>query len=131
MFWFRTFALGLLGACCLLLAMRPPISVVASEPGRIVVVSSPTVLHCPEASRSEPPVTVVDVAPGVTAQQLASLIVLAPGERITAIDDREVPPGVTDRAALESVEIHAGHYLDLAIATRGVAGARRVLVLLR
>lgn len=132
MFWFRSFALGLLGACCLLLAMRPPIAVVASEPGKILVVSSPSMLSCPSPAppRVEPPVTVVDVAAGVSAEQLATLVVLAPGERIVAIDDVAVAPGITSRAALAALAPKAGRYIDLTVDTYGPQ-SRRVLVLLR
>lgn len=123
MFWFRSFALGLLGACCLLLAMRPPVSiittVIATPP------SPPGACAAAPPARTQPDVTVIDVAPGVSSETLAQLIDLAANERIAAVDDVPVPSHTNAHGALELPE---RQYIDLDIVNAsGVS--RRVLVL--
>jgi hypothetical protein len=131
MFVYRSLALGLLGACCLLLAMRPPISVVSQCPGQVVLVSSPDATHQMECAPTQPehsPPTIVDVAPGITSQQLPLLIVLAPGEQIAAIDDVAVASPLDAGIKLASIDLRSQRYIDLEIA--GTHGTRRMLVLL-
>jgi hypothetical protein len=73
---FRSLVIGLLGACCLLLARRQHVSVHA-----------PLVIR-PGISTfdgSRPP-TIVDVSPLVAENQLVSLVRLAPGEHITSLE---------------------------------------------
>ena len=125
MFWFRSFAVGLLGACCLLLATRPQTSLVLGNAPPILVLPQPA--HCEAPPSSAVPVTVIDVAPGVTGTLLAQLIVLAANERITAIDDVHVAEGRTALAALGPLH---RQYVDVAI-TSDVGASRRVLVLAR
>jgi hypothetical protein len=138
MLWYRAFGLGLLGACCVLLAMRPPAALVC-EPGRVVVLSpafaqAPAHHRCRSPSPSHGP-TIIDVAPGVTASQIARLLVLAPGERVLSIDDLPVTGDVEAGVALASSHRRiAGaqdgqrRFLDVVVA--GDHGTRRVLVLL-
>jgi len=52
MFVYRSIALGLLGACCLLLAMRPPIAVVSQTPGQIIVASSREAIATPKPAKA-------------------------------------------------------------------------------
>lgn len=125
MFWFRSFAVGLLGACCLLLATRPQTTLVLGNSPPIIMV--PPAERCDDAPPPAVPVTVIDVAPGVTGTLLAQLIVLAANERITAIDDVRVDEGRTALAALGPLQ---RQYVDVAI-TSDVGAARRVLVLAR
>ena len=123
MFLFRSFSVGLIGACCLLLATRPQTALVLAGPPQVVVMpaSEPT---C-EAPPSAPGVTVIDVAPSVTGELLAQMIALAANERITAIDDVPVRDG---RAALSALALDGRQYVDVQIGSD--AGAtRRVLVL--
>lgn len=125
---FRSFALGLLGACCLLLAMRPPIAVMTSA-GQVVVVSSPTIVQCTTEApeRAESAATVIDVAPGVPVLMILNLIVLAPNERIAAIDD---VPVTSAGPTLSLMERTPRRYIDFTVVSDANA-SRRVLVLLR
>jgi hypothetical protein len=126
MFVYRSIALGLLGACCLLLAMRPPIAVVSHAPGQILVASSREVasVHACVAPGS----TIVDVATGVNAAQLAALLHLLPDERVVSIDDVPVAGTLDAGVALAGVELRRGRYVDLGV--KSDWGERRVLVLL-
>jgi hypothetical protein len=127
MFVYRSIALGLLGACCLLLAMRPPITVVSHAPGQILVASSRTSV-VPLAPCVAPGSTIVDVAPGVSASQLAGLLRLSPDERVVTIDDVPVAGTLDAGVALASVELRPGRYLDVGVKSEW--SERRVLVLL-
>jgi hypothetical protein len=127
MFVYRSIALGLLGACCLLLAMRPPITVVSHAPGQILVASSRDAA-APLRPCVTPGSTIVDVAPGVTASQLAALLHLLPDERVVSIDDVPVSGTLDAGVALASVDLHRGRYLDLGV--KNDFSERRVLVLL-
>jgi hypothetical protein len=127
MFVYRSLALGLLGACCLLLAMRPPPVVVSHAPGSIMDASP-----CEALASLRPCVapgsTIVDVAPGMSASQLAGLLHLLPDERVVSIDDIPVAGTLDAGVALAAVDLHSGHYLDLGVKSEW--GERRVLVLL-
>ena len=125
---YRSFALGLLGACCLLLATRPQGSVILNP---VVVVPTDDAVSSTScrpalcASPMGPPVTVVDVAPNVTGAMLAQLIVLAGNERIARIDDAPVADA---RVALASLELAGRRYVDIAV-ENDAGSERRVLVL--
>lgn len=116
MFLFRSLAIGLLGACVMMLAYRPAYEVRLVEASR-----PPPVIASPAAA-------IVDVAAGVPAAQLPALIALAPGEHVVSIDDRAVANDLDAGAALAAAETRPGSFLDLAI--DGARGSRRVLVLL-
>src|SRR4051812_1263181 len=111
MLLFRSVAIGLLGACVLLLAQRPP-PIVQIE--REVVV----------APRAPAPM-IIDVAPGLSSTQLAQLIRLAPDERVTAVDDHPVTSSLDAGTVLG--EPGSRRFVDLAVAGR--TGERRILVL--
>ena len=125
MFLFRSISVGLIGACCLLLATRPQTA--------LVLGNSRPILVMPPASGPEPAceapgapmVTVIDVAPSVTGEMVAQLIALAANEHIMAIDDVPVRDG---RAALSALALEGRQYVDVEIA-RDAGGSRRVLVL--
>ncbi|HEY1555700.1 MAG TPA: hypothetical protein VGF94_12770 [Kofleriaceae bacterium] len=121
---FRSFAIGLLASCLVMLVVRPRIQIVLPRPA-----PPPRVLHRVVA---EPAATIIDVAPGLGAAQIAPLVHLAPGERVVALDDRRVPSELAAGAELAAeLEADLGtphRFVDLAIA--GPGGARRVLVLL-
>ncbi len=124
MFLFRSLSVGLIGACCLLLATRPQTAVVLANSPPILVMPAADEPTC-DAPPSAPGVTVIDVAPSVTGELLAQLIALASNERITAIDDVAVRDG---HAALSALALDGRQYVDVHIASD--AGAtRRVLVL--
>lgn len=116
MLLFRSVAIGLLGACFLLLATHTTHVRVERE-REIVQVPGP---------RAAPSATIIDVAPGLPADQIAPLIKLDTNERIVAVDDH---PVASDLAAGTVLVASAGgrRYVDLTIA--GFSGERRVLVL--
>jgi hypothetical protein len=105
---FRSLAVGLSAAFFALLVMRPSVVYV-----HVPVIDTPVV----EAPRLAPP-TIVDVAPGVSLDQLPFVLTLAPDERITSVDSLE----------LARLDRHRNQFVDLTVS--GAAGERRVLVLL-
>ena len=118
MLLFRSIVVGLLGACCLLLAVRPrceiavrslPRSRPTVRPGR----PAPDDHRCRAAGRAE--------------ASSPKLVRLAPGEHVIAIDDARVA-GDSRRARCSQVDQRPEHYVDLTVA--GPLGERRVLVLL-
>jgi hypothetical protein len=119
MLLFRSIVVGLLGACCLLLAVRPRCEIaVRSLPAGPARVSS----------WEGPRPTIIDVAPLIAPGELAKLLRLAPGEHVIAIDDARVAGDLEAGALLAKVELAPKHYVDLTVA--GSLGERRVLVLL-
>ena len=130
MLLFRSLTLGLLGACFLLIATRPTVEIRRSCPMQtptlalaqrpIIALESPRPLSLPPA--------VVDVAPGVSASQLASLVRLDEGERVATIDDRAVSGTLDAGVALAALDLTSRRYIDLGV--EGPRGTRRVLVLL-
>jgi len=113
MLLFRSLSVGLLGACVLLLATRrtPPPRIEHEK--ELVAVAS----HAP---------TIIDVAPNVSAAQIATLVRLAPNERVTAVDDHPVTGNLDARTVIGSPIGH--EFIDLTIA--GGGRERRVLVLI-
>jgi hypothetical protein len=114
MLLFRSLSVGLLAACVCLLAQRPIQRVVQVEHERELV-----------AVPRSPAPTIIDVAPGLTATQIAQLVHLAPDERVTSVDDQPVT-GNLDAGTV--IEPHDRHFVDLTVASR--TGERRVLVLI-
>ncbi len=112
---FRSLALGLAGACLLLLAFRPAYVV------RLESAPAPPVATAGNAA------TLVDIGPAVAPQQVAALIHLAPGEHVVDIDDHPVAGDLDAGAALASHVLQAGSYIDLTVA--GAFHTRRILVL--
>ena len=76
MLWYRSIVVGLLGACCLLLAQRPRCEV------RAPLVIQPGISTW---DGTRPP-TIVDVSPLVAQDQLVSLVRVQPGEHIQSIE---------------------------------------------
>lgn len=111
---FRSLALGLVGACFLLLVFRPAyeIRVEQPQPGPLVRDTS----------------TIIDVASGVDPAQLSALIKLGPGEHVVAVDDTPVADDLDAGAAIASRDRMAGSFIDLEVASARTK--RRVLVLL-
>lgn len=110
---FRSIALGLLGACFLLLATRPLYEVRLVQP-------PPRVLP--------PAASIVDVSSVVAPSSIGSLVRLGPDERVVAVDDHPVYDPVDAALRLQHRAPHAGEYVDLTVA--GPVSTRRVLVLL-
>ena len=121
MLLFRSLTIGLLGACILLIArLEQPTATVIIKPEATLALPAPAL-----ASSA----TIVDVAPGVRAQDVPALIRLAPGERVVAVDDRRVDSDLAAGVAIASRAPSAGTFVDLDI--EGAGGSqRRVLVLL-
>jgi hypothetical protein len=114
MLLFRSLALGLLGACFLLLALRP--AALTHVVDRVVY------------RQAAPAATLVDVAMGVPATQLGSLIHLDAGEHVISIDDRPVTGDLDAGAVLAQLSSRPA-FVDLEIAG-GHGGQRRVVLLL-
>jgi hypothetical protein len=148
MLLFRSLTLGLIGACLLLVATRPTVEIhrsCAMEPPMLAVAghahparpvvdargstmrAAATVLPAVARPVTLPP-AVVDVAPGVSASQLASLVRLEEGEHVTSIDDRAVAGDLDAGVKLAALDLGSRRYIDLGV--EGPRGARRVLVLL-
>ena len=81
----------------------------------------------PRVAATEP-VSVVDVARGVDAGTLATVVRLREDERVTAIDDQPVANDFAAGAAISARALGAGTYLDLTVTSPH--GQRRVLVLM-
>jgi hypothetical protein len=112
----RSVTTGLVAACVVLAAMaRPP--VLPSVP-----------MSAPPSEATTTPVSIVDVAGGVPASQLATLVHLRAGEAVTAIDDQAVGTELAAGAVIASLPARPGSYIDLTLA--GPNGERRVLLLL-
>lgn len=80
------------------------------------------------ATAAYEPVTVVDVARGVDAAALGSLVQLRVDERVTAVDDQPVANDFAAGALLTERALGPGKYVDLTVT--GAQGSRRVLVLM-
>ena len=117
MLLFRSLALGILGACLMLLAQRPECEVrLAQLPPVVRTVQAP------------PPASIVDIASGVAPTQLGSLVHLSPGEHVIAVGERPVAGDLEAGALLAQLDARSGNYVDLTVA--GSTGPRRLLVLL-
>jgi len=117
MLLFRSAVLGLVGACFLLLATRRPVRPHVDREREIIY-------------RPAPPVaTIVDVAAGLTPEQLGSLVRLEPSEHVIAVGERAVTGDLDAGAVLAKVEPHAPQFVDLTFAG-GRGGQRRIVLLL-
>jgi hypothetical protein len=121
MMLFRSFAVGLLGACLLLVLLRPPRVV---RPRRIEHDRELVAIAAAVPSRAP---TIIDVAPGASASQIARLVRLAADERITAVDDRPVTGNLDAGTAIARPTGRT--FIDLTIAGPDPGMQRRVLVL--
>jgi hypothetical protein len=116
MLLFRSIAIGLLGACFLLLATHSTTVRVERE-----VQVMPVVQPRPPAAA-----TIIDVAPGLSPAQIVGLIRVEANEHIIAVDDRSMANDFEVGTAIAST--HDKKYLDLTVG--GISGERRILVLL-
>jgi hypothetical protein len=114
MLLFRSLSLGLLGACLYFVVF--PTSPAASP--------APTIVYQTSAEPLPSAVTVLDVAPGIGNDDIATMIRLREGEHVVAVGERKVE---TDLAAGAAIRGTVGDYLDLTV--DGPHGERRVLVL--
>ena len=122
----RSFAVGLSAAFFALLVMRPSVVVVRDRPG------IPATFFIERDAKANAPVslppTIVDVAPGVSPDQLSPLLRLAPGERIAYANDVAVPADLPASFVFAQRASYSGKFFDLVVS--GPAGDRRVLVLM-
>ena len=123
MFLLRVVTTALCATSVVLLLIPQPVRIVTPEA---------TPLPIPELGRCRlervQPLTVIDVAAGVTASQLDGLLHLHAGERITAVNDHPLARGVAPATLIGPLAPAPGGYLDLTVT--GDATERRVLVLL-
>ena len=103
MMLFRSLTVGLLGACLVLILLRPD--------------AVPRVEHERElvATRADLP-TIIDVAPGISTSQIAH-VRLAPNERVTAVDDQPVTGNLDAGAVIAPPTGRA--FIDLTISRLG------------
>jgi hypothetical protein len=116
--WFLVCA-GCAAALATMATARPSPMVVVQAP----IAPPPVVVHAPG-----PALRVIDAVHGLTGEALAGVLRLERCERIAAIDDRGVRPGVAPAAALAAAGLAAPRALDLAI--EGGPAERRVIVVL-
>ncbi len=138
-----TFAIGLTLGCALLLVPRQPIqvapyieialppSIEQTRPSPVDGEPFPTLaLHDLRVAAAWPAAapTIIDVAPGITAAQLALAIRLAPDEYIVGIDGVPVQGDLDAGVQLASLDRRSRQFLDLQV--RGPVGERRIVVLM-
>lgn len=115
----HVFSTGLIGAIAWLILGLLPWPVTDS---RVVTPASTS----SSRATSTTPAAILDVAPGVT--DVASIVRLAPGERVTSVGAEPVASDLAAGAAIAALPRGPGRYVDLTVA-RGDA-ERRVIVLL-
>lgn len=131
MLLFRSFAIGLSAACFALLVLRPAVVVQVTraappeQPLSLLVPPLPSFMAGPPAAELP---TIVDVAPGMTAAQIAATVRLQPGEQITSVDDASVTNDLSAGILLANRGLYAHQFIDFGVT--GPQGERRVLVLL-
>ncbi len=118
---FRSVSVGLLFACFALLAARPAIELRVQHD-----TPQAPAIAIPAPAPAVP--TIIDVAPGVTAAQLAMAIQLAPGEQIMSVDDIAVSGTLGAGMLLASRDLRSRQFIDFTV--DGPRGERRVLALL-
>ena len=116
MLLFRSFVVGLLGACCLLIASRPT---------EIRVITRPVVARDAPAPTGA---TLVDVSPLVATRDIPGMLHLAAGEHVIAVDGANVAGDVETGILFADPAGHRHGYIDVTVA--GPAGQRRIVVLL-
>ena len=121
MFLYRSLTVGLLGACCFMLARSGTRSI------EIRMAPLPTPPSIAAALATRPALQVIDVAANAAPDQVARLVTLAPGERIVAVDDAEVGEPVAAVLQLVTSASRGHDFVDVTV--RGDAGERRVLLL--
>ena len=112
---FRSVVLGLLGACCLLLAQRPSIDIHLER-------AAPA-----EAAPPQQPARIVDVAFAQldAPDRIFDLLALAPDEQIVAVNDQRVQSETHMREVLG--HLAPSNYIDFDVTSP--RGRQRVLML--
>jgi len=124
------FAIGLTLGCALLLAPARRVQIVPQIAPHISIELPPSIALAHEHSLAPTlgAPTIIDVAPGITAAQLALAIRLAPEEYVVGVDGVQVQSDLDAGVQLASLDRQSRRYLDLQV--RGPAGERRVVVLM-
>ena len=119
----RLLTTGVCVACAVMLATFQPVRIVVG-PSAVAPAPAPSAAAFRDRA---PRLGVVDVAAGVAPSELASLVRLRPGERISAINDQPVDEDL-DAGVLFGSMARPGGFLDLTISSAAIE--RRVLVLM-
>jgi hypothetical protein len=139
MFVYRSLSLGLIGACLLMLATKPTVIVQGALPleraalhpssraARGNVGAGPWECVEPAASTAST-ATILDVAAGAGAADVARMLHLAPDEHIATVDNAPVAGTLGAGVALANTTFYANLYIDIEV--RSPRGDRRILVLL-
>ncbi len=137
---FRSFALGLLAACFVVIAMRPAVVIQVSPAAACSRSAAPPDRGAVRSLRASagrhvlwprargPSATVIDAASAATPSDLVALLRLRSDERIATVDDQRT---IDPRVALAEVASAAGakgRYVDLTIASP--AAERRVVLMI-
>ncbi len=138
---FRSFALGLLGACFVVIAMRPAVEIrvmpAQACAGRTAPTSGGAVRSLTGSERhlvlqrTQPralSATVIDAASAATPNDLVALLRLRADERIAAVDDQRSIDSKVAIAEIASAAGAKGRYVDLTIASP--RAERRVVLMI-
>lgn len=118
----RLTSTALCATCVVLLATFEPLRIVVPPAG------APAPLPAPCRDEHVQPLTVIDAAASAVVRDLAALLKLRPGERVTAVNDAPLAPDVAPLDAILELPFVRGSYLDLTVSSEMTE--RRVLVLL-
>lgn len=122
---FRSLTTGLLGACLLLLIGLG--DQIQRDPVTVVQMQSPAA-PLPPIETTTSNVTVIDVAPGVPAKTIATLVRLHEGERIAMINDHAIENDLEAGMQIGEQLRRGSKFVDLTVTDAGTL--RRVLVVL-
>ena len=123
MFLLRLVTTALCAACVVLLVTFQPVRIVTAPASPLPIEPGP----CLGPPRNQP-LTVVDVAAGVTPSQLGELLHLRSDERVTAVNDQPLTCGVAVPEQIAERAPRAGGYIDLTVTSE--IAERRILVLM-
>lgn len=123
MFLLRLVTTALCAACVALLVALPSARL-AMPPSSPLTIEPGPCLGPP----STQPLTVIDVAAGVTPSRLGELLHLRTGERITAVNDQPLTCGIAVAEQIADRAPRPGGYLDLTVTSE--LTERRILVLM-
>jgi hypothetical protein len=123
MFLLRLVTTALCAACVVLLVSFQPVRIVTAPASPLPIEPGP----CLGPPRTQP-LTVIDVAAGVTPPQLGELLHLRSDERITAVNDQPLTCAVAAPEQIAERAPRAGGYIDLTVTSE--MAERRILVLM-
>lgn len=124
MFLLRLVTTALCAACVVLLVTFQPVRIVTAPASPLPPIVPGPCLGPPRTQ----PLTVIDVAAGVTPSQLGELLHLRSDEHITAVNDRPLTCSVAVPEQIAERAPRAGGYIDLTVTSEMTE--RRILVLM-